>query len=162
MARPKNKRATVVVHLDVRTDRGSRDKKQYHVARWTDPATGKRCTKAIGWMTPDAAKEWAGQQEGRIRLSIPSTTSSPSTGFRVGELIPRYLGVCLLERVGQGVSERYYRSEKGRFHHVKRLLADKSADTITRQDLLDYAKKRGSERSRNRDEDGERMRVARG
>lgn len=124
MARPKNLTPQVSVYLD---PRGT----GFYLARWTDPATGKRVLRGTGKTTEDDA-----------RAEVPSILAkyynpAPSAGWKVRDLIDAYIPA----RTQEDCSPTF----KHNFTQVRSYFGGFTADQLTDDAFRRYRQHRTSQ-----------------
>jgi len=116
---------------------------QYWRLRWTDPETGKRPYKAIGYLSPEDAETMREQVEAKLRLGM-ATTPSLHTAPVLNDIAVEYLRDLQVR-----ATDSYLRAEVMRLGHMKRHLGRMRADRVTSATLRTYAGTRAKEVTRN-------------
>lgn len=138
MSSRRRKHPIVRLKWEAREDEEGR---RYLILRWTDPVTGKRVSKPVGFLTPEAAEEARKDREAALRLQV----DLPSGSFvRVADVIVAYLG----DLDHRPISERYGEMELSRCATIRRLIGHLAAEEVTSATLARYVGDRRREPSR--------------
>lgn len=128
MSAPRRKYAVVGIKWEKRTKEGLR----YAILRWTDPETGKRRSRKLGFVSSAKAEEVRGDKEAALRLQVALPIDSFTV--RVADLLLAYLDG--LDK--RPISAAYGAGEFNRCEHLRGLLGHLAAAEVTSETLARY------------------------
>jgi len=131
--------------VSIRTDRRRLDPETgapYRTLRWTDPTTGQRSSKALGYLSDLEAEDAAEDQRARLRLNLASASTDVSGIVTVDELVERFIAE------GLHGGHEHIRASLSRLGHLGRLLGETRVDQMSTAVLRRYQAQRKREVTR--------------